>query len=642
MKRKERKTYLKKQIFLIFFSFLFFQLISATAQFQTIPFQQMGTGSYNEINLRDYCSSDTSYCRDSSFGIQFRNPDNGQQVQLLTSGESDNSYFTITLINGLVQIQAKGKTISTSITVYGADVEYSSQASTQFTLSIVDNSNPTQIASFYTPTIYGNNSLTYNLNNFFLNFNEIIVNYNDNYLNATVNLDELTTTTATSCGDGQIKVCLASSTGSMTLTITGKNISYNSSQSGGNYITITAKNPYGQITDAFPLTVQPQTFQVYNVIPIRNPISIAPLLMNQYENRSVNFSVFYRNFTSVTWLFNLNNSAAETYNVTINTNGTMTLCNIANSSCYDQSGLWTDVDSTDPTDNYAYRIHLRFFRDFSLYASSINQSFSNFLINVSACNNIGCISTDAFGNPDILYVSVNTSLPSVTPATFSPLELGYRETKLFYWGNMFSGFTSLILNWSEGTQNFTLSMPTSGYNSSTFNQTGGALNIKYQMILYPDSFMSITSATTTHNFTIYPLACNSAGCVTGTLGINQSLLVNIYNQSTGVFQNSSTGVTSDLFRNIFNVVFGLFPDSNTLDKVGRANFVLITIALIAGLILFFGYRSGGTILPLMIFAGLLSAFMLVFFVTKGYLGTEFIVVPLVLGILMFIGRLFLK
>lgn len=660
---KISKSYLKEYFIFLFLIFLFFNFsfsfVSATAQFNDIPLQQMGFNTYHEINLRDYCSSNQTgnYCRDSSFGVQFINPDNQQQITLLGSGENDNSYFTITLINGLVQIQAKQKVLDTQIIIYGADVEYSSQVSTSFIFDIVESNSPQQIASFLPPVLYGNGSVTYNMNDFFLNFDSIRVNYNDDLLNQTINL-QLSKNEAAAIQSGRLRIILTSTTSDILLTIQGLNQTYNASSSGGNLFFVTAINPYGQVTTKFPVITYKQLgFQTYSALPIRNPISIAPIyLKNQNQTINYNLSSIYKNVTyfNVSWDTNTTGVIPYKFNETIfnNSRGWITLYVNGTQTVYDYTvGSWSTntedanapglygaqlnnipvlkINGINPFDFVQFRTSLGNYSS-QVFSATFGIPGFQIVLNLSGCNNIGCVNTDAFGNVDNLYINYSSKPPEAVPLSFEPIVMGYGQFSIFNFDDMFSNYDYLILNWSEGGQNFSVITPAIAdlFNKTTYVSGGVPI---YQTRLYYNNLFSVVSGNQDHNFTIYPLACNSVSCIDGTLGVPQSLTFII--QGDGF---SNVQVSSDFFKNLFNVIFGLFPDSDTLSSVAKANYVLITVALIFGMIMLFGFKTGSGMISLVIFGLLVSFFVVVFFTFKGYLSPVVIAVPIMIGLIAFI------
>lgn len=631
--RKIIKSYLEKYKASLFIplSFIFLILIlpfsSATASFYAIPDVNLEYNTYFTVDLRNYCTSNEAgnSCRFTSYGVQFTNPDNSQSIFLFPSESSSNSYFDITLsANGLVTLLSKNKNLNADIIVYGADAEYSSQASGSFTLNIAQSQIPTQIANFFPPTLYGNQTQTYNMSGFFLNYNKIGVAYNDDVLQRTVSFTQ--TLTTSSCTTGQIRVCLNGNGNSITLSIQGQNRTYNSSVTGGNLIFVRAINQYGEVSDnGFPVITFPSTatIQTFSNLPIRAPFSIAPALMNFNDTYQFNLSILYSNYSSVNASFFTGGTIGMLLR---NFTGLFACTSVTGTTCFpvSQGAERTYVDFSN------FTISL-YFNDL-LVINSKNVNQNNYPVNLSACNNIGCVAFDDFGNRDTFYVNVSGRAPVGVPLSFAPIVLGYQETKFFNFNDMFSGATYFILNWSEGTDNLTLRTPATSYNVSTF--LSGA-DVVYQNKLYFNNLFSVTSTNINHNFTIYPLACNTAGCVSSVLGIQQSILFII--QDTSELQEID--VESGYFRNLFNVILGLFPDKDTLTEQGKANFVLITIALIAGIIMLFGYKAGGTMLPLVYFAGIVSFFVFVFFVAKGYIPTLAIAIPILIGLLLLIFKL---
>ena len=635
---KQEKRNLKKNAFSLFvsllFIFSFIPFISSTASFYAIPDVNLEYNTIFTVNLNDYCVSNQqgNSCRFTSYGVSFSNPDNNNNVFLFPSESSSNSFFSVNLnANGRVTVSSNSKNLNTIITVYGADVDYSSQASGSFNLNIAQSQLPEQIASFFVPVITGNDTIAYSLNNFFLNYNKIRVNYNDDVLNRNVQFENSFSSSG-SCTIGQISVCLTSGQDNIVLQISGLNISYNSSVTGGNILVITAINQYGEVSDVgFPVVVTPTGIVTYSAIPTRAPFTIAPANIGYNQSYNFDLKILYGNFTYVNITFN---TKGNNYALIIYQNGSGEVCpfpvacTIFPASNISNAGGFIGVGLTNT-------IGVRLFQSFILQPNSFrNLSGTGSLnINLSACNNIGCVNSDGFGNKDILYVNVSGTPPEGIPFTFAPIEIGFGETKVFNFNDMFSNFDYLILNWSETSENFSVRTPNITLIQNISQFISGGVPV-YQTKLFFTNFFSVTSGTQSHNFTVYPVACNSVSCIIGTLGVQQSITFIIRDIATEQFGTSQ--VSDNLFRNMYNVIFGLFPDGDGLTSPQKNSIAFIAIALVFGLILFFGFKSGGNILPLVYLGGIVSFFVFVFFTVKGYLNPIIMVVLGILGVGAFI------
>jgi hypothetical protein len=653
---KEYKPLLVSSILLFIF---LIPLVSSTAQFNPLPSQNLQTNSYGNIDLDNYCYSDNPslICEYSSYGLQFENPDTGILTTILESGEHTNSYFTIRLISGLVQILTNDKVFSGVIIVFGADVPYSSQVSTSFALDIQENLKPIQTASFLPPDLNGNESITYYMNNFFLYHTSISASYSDDVLNQSIFLTR-TTVGGQICSTGQIEVCLTGLGDDISLIIKGLNIGYNSTVTGGNLMYITAINSYGSTAGTpFPVLVT-RSADNYSSSPYRRPLSIAPIIIEYNSSSGVtfcgeettadlystyamgyhDFSYFYGNYTYLTASFTLDSSLSDyTYNITYE---------------YFNNGTYLYNRSDGPSGSVSYDSYVTYLRNITgsppliqvgfpeasfcgtgneFYMNSFSFPF-NITVYTKACNSQGCITVDDFGNLDKYLVRVEALLPEGVPLTIAPIILGYHETRITDINNFYSNFNYILTTWSETSQNMSLRTPNSGYNSTVY-VLGTPI---YEARLYFNNVFSVTSANSNHNFTINLEACNAIGCVNGTDGIPLTILF--------IIQDTALGVVSDIqtsdawWRNIFNLFLGLFPDSDALNSMQKGSIVMITIGVIVTITMFFGFKSGGSILPLVYVSAGLSFFLFLFFIAKGYISPIVLVGLTVVSL----GIIFLK
>lgn len=636
--RKQTNLYLKKKfLFLIvssIFIFLILPQISATAQFYNIPDQKMEYSNTKILPLSLYCSSTIqgNSCSDTSYGLEFTNPSTGQTVFLFPSQSNNNPYFTISLSSdGIVTINSKSLTINTNIIVYGADIPYSSQSSKSFLLSIKENQKPVQIASFAPPTLINNETAFYNLDNFFIDYTGIRVNFNDDTFAQTVNL-QTSLTQGKVCSDGQLLVCLTvSSNDYITLSIQGKNQGYNTTVTGGNIFSISAINSFGE-TSAFqmPVIVKIETSVTYTKIPIRAPLSIAGINLNYNQTSVTDLKIFYSNYTSLNVTYKFTGSTV--HSLIQNQTGGF-LC--SGTSCQDSVSLGSVDGSVDdsPFPSTA-SITLILFPSGILQVRSYISDLSNYQINLSACNSVGCISSDDFGNPDIIFLNIIGISPSAVPITLAPIHLNYAEKKTLNLNGVFENFDYTNVQWNESLTEFNLSSPVTGYNATTY--TSGGLPV-YQVKLYFNSILEISSANIDHSNTLYLSACNTISCVYGSNGINQSIFFEIDDIPVeGGFSNMDIPNTG--LNNIYNTFEGLFPSKETLSSTQRINIIIITLFTLSISIIFFAYQSGSNIIPSIYMAGIVSFFTFLYFIAKGYSSP---IVLVVIGVLS-LGGIYFK
>lgn len=678
------------------------QFLGATAQFNNIPDVELPYNNFKSINLNNYCHSTQSnnFCKDTSYQVSFINPDNNNQVTFLQSGENSNSYFIISLSNGLISIASKTKNLDLLIEVRGADTEYSSQTQTLFFLRIAQTQTPEQIATLSPVVLYGNQTKTFILGQYFLYESYFTIAYEDSNLSQSIFLNPAQYQNQSLCSDGILKVCLSS--GSI-LKLVGKGNNYNGT------ITITAINGNGNLNYKLLVTTYPATLEqyttFYNQAPYRKPLSIAPVNLDTGNNtigvlRSTYFSLypsakylgyvgdeyyfdfdnFYGNYTSLfarTTINVVNDDyaiAPNSTNLTLtlwenltagnwysyvcsNYTGGSTSCvlrglnnGVVNYTSTYPFGTWLGTDY-NTTANYGvmsmvFGFYSQWYRTFiyengfsftgDFYLENPNLLyFSSYLLErnyqfyIGACNSIGCTSSDDFGNEDILFVNISDTPPTPVDITISPLILGYSETKSRDMNLFFNNFDYIVVNWSEGIQDFSLKTPANSFNSTTYT-TGG--DLIYQVKLYSSNILSVTSATNNHNFTMNIYACNSIGCIHKN-SVAQNITLNTIIQDTSQNQIQSYQIESSSWKSSFNYFFTLFPDKEDITQRQKSTIFAITLFLVVGMVLFFGFKSSSSIMPLMYISGVLGFFLFIFFIFKGYVGVTTLVVLLLVAVL---------
>lgn len=417
----------RKLFFIFSFIFLFiisFSFISANAVFNTIPARSLSTLMEVQFNLNTYCYSNAgiSGCADSSYALQFINPDTSQSVFLFPNSYNDNSYFRISLgSNGIVNIQSKLKNLNNfNIIVRGADVPLSSQTSTSFILNINSITAPIQKQSLGPLILSGNETVTYAVSNLFSNYNAISVSYSDNVLAQSIFLK---ISTGSQCSTGAIKVCLTGSeAGNSYITISGQNISYFGK------IGITAYNSAGQTSlsnNGLSLTVNPYTINIITSPPFRNPFSVAPLSMGFNEIRTLNLDDMWSNYTYINATF-INPDTAN--NVTVR-------LGVINGTIYSDSFNTNSVFTISLT-NFLYPTV-----KMQVTSKETSASFPVFL---SACNNGGCDSTF-----NVEWVFINGTLPTATPISIAPIIMSTNSLKNFDLTHLFSNFDSLKITFED-------------------------------------------------------------------------------------------------------------------------------------------------------------------------------------------------
>lgn len=653
MKNKiiQKNSFIFLATFLFLFLFFSSSLVSATAVWNNIPDKKLGFGTSGYVDLRDYCSSNAGRtCELSSYSVQFINPDNNQQIGLLSgSPESSNSYFTISLgSNGILNFFSKSKAINSTILVAGADQPYQSQNATKSFKLIIGSQKPIQLASLNSVNLFGTEFETYFLYNFFLYEEGFKISYQDSNLSQSVFL-QTNIIQGEKCIDGQIKVCLSQS---QVLTLKGANQNFNGS------IIITAFNGFGESSTNIILKVTPASINYLNV-PARKPISIAPVRLKttssdkiyiQYGEivgnfAEINFNNFYSNYTYLNISFSIgvdnytlysisNISTPYSFNATYNGNKFV----FKNPTLITHPSTFIDYfaiafENYNYTNNFLSQGWRQAYAPNILYIAGLDKEI-NITLNISACNNIGCTSSDGFGNKDQLFLSIqnDTSLPESIPISHAPIILKYFQTKSINMNDYYFNYDYVNLYWNDnGIQ--TMTTPSHSYNY--FISTTGSV-INYEAKLYFNNIFSVTSTNQDYNFNLTIEGCKTGGyCTNGSL----SPLVNV-TQQIYIRENSTLGTLTDIeisdsgIRFIYNWFFGLFPDADNLNSKQKANISFISILIVCVIILFLGFgKVDGKILVYI--SGFIGIIMFLFFTIKGYIS------PIILGVVVLISILVL-
>lgn len=424
----------------LFFSFLFvflFSLIflstnvSALASFNPIPNRDLSMFMTTGFDLDTYCysTSFTTGCSASSYNLQFINPDTSQPVFLFPSGFSSNSYFDISLgTNGVIIIHTFNKVLSRMIIdAHASDIPLSSQPiSSGFFLSVNGMTAPQQTQSLSPLILNGNDTAVYSVSNFFTNYNSISVSYSDPVLAQSIYLP---LSTGGICSVGAIKVCLnGTNAGQSYITITGRNISYFGK------IVIIAYNIAGQTAlsnGGLSVTVIPQvSSSALLTPPTRKPFSVAPLSLGFNELKTLNLDLLWSNYTYVNATF-INPDTSNNVTVRLGSiNGTAYNDNFNSNSVFSLSLISSSFPTTI----------------LQVYSNRTSASFPVFL---TACNNIGCNSTDIFGNQNIEWVYINGTLPTAVPISIAPISMGFNSLKSFDLRKIFSNFDTLKIMFED-------------------------------------------------------------------------------------------------------------------------------------------------------------------------------------------------
>lgn len=639
----------KSNFFLIFvFLFLLFNIVgnvSASTAWNNIPTQSMSFNDFKSINLNNYCFVTLGIsCAFGFYQVQFTNPDNSNTVTLNAGNGIQTSAFSISLGNtGILSISSFNTQLNTPIIVSGKGLGDINSVSTSFNLYIAGNQAPLQIASFGPTIIYGNDSRTYDLNNFFNNYNKIQVIFNEPLLAQPVVLTSQFNQNQTS--NGLINVRLTGTSDDFYLTITGKNNTYSSAQIGGNSFTIIAYNNNGNSNgNPFSVTTFPSS-QGFSNLPIRNPISISSLLVNQNVTTigttvlspgSKDLGVIYGNYDVLGAFVTL-------YNDTTLNGWDITLRFYNNGSVFfnrsdGPSGFFGNIDiplTFQKTNTSLNLFDLGFVSPGSttfvtnFYGNKFNVGdYFNLTIFPEACNNMGCINVDSFGNKDqYLVQTIPGVLPQSLPFTFDG-QMGFNTNKFFDLNKLFSGYNNLTIFWTEGATNYSLVMPPSGINTTIFVSGGNPI---YQVNLFSTGILEVLSTNVAHSFSITFLACNSVGCIPGGfLTQPQTILVNIQQNF-----NQVSGVTNGFWNSAFNVILGLFPDALTLSSFQKIAYIIITMVLFTALILFFSYKAHSSVLSSIYVSGVIDFLIFIYFIFKGYVSAVIILVLLAIAALVF-------
>lgn len=687
---------MKQKIFIFFFFFIFlFSLnnINAIASFNSIPDAELSFNDFKSIDLGNYCHSTNinKICEPTSYQINFLNPDTGKTISFLGYGEHSNSYFMIRLINGQISISSNSKNSLTLVNVLGADTPYSSQdASESFFINIDESQAPVQIATIAPASIYGNQTKTYQLGDFFLLEDKFSISYEDSLLVKSVFLDSSQYQNTAKCSVGEIKVCLSSYSG--ILSITGLNNVFNKN------IFITAYNENGQITTKIPVEVTPYetgaTNELYNSYPKVTPQSFAPIHLNtgnseigirgynafnsffEYypyigrvgEVKEINMDNYFSDYDSLfvyinstDMVLNANYTFWNNYSYD-NMNWTQTIC--SESSCtnatftqeetnvttglsallwelgFENINMTQDVNFSNPSSLGTSEIVLNFPNIFYINSQFVE---TNLTLWIGACNNFGCVTHNEFGEKLRIEVFIENKAPhSLIPQSIAPLYINFGETKSFNINEWYSDFNKINIYWKEGANSFSLTNPSTDFNTQIYNSPTTGLPI-YQVKLYSDAIISVTATNIEHNFNIQIEACNFEKCINGTTYEDFGLVTNY---TLGVFIGNTTKLLSSQidnsqFRDIFNLILGLFPESEDLTSIQKTNFAFISIITIVSVIMFLGFSNDMDIssMKILLFVSLgMGALTFIFFTFKGYIS------PVILAVisLISIGIIYFK
>lgn len=614
----------------LIFIFAFISLTSATAQFQAIPAVNMSFNSYYPLNLNVFCSSTIQgdSCDYSSYRLQFVDPDTSQSVVLFPTGTSSNSVFSINLSSsGLVYIYSHSSSISTSILVYASDQPLSSQVSTSFNLNINNGIQPIVLQSLANQVLYGTQTINYQLQTIFNYVTTFRVTYTDTNLSQSISLQS----DYVGCSVGVIQACLTGSS----LSISSLNQSYNGT------ITLTGINSYGTVQTSFILTTIP--FQPnYTSAPYHKPFTLAPIYTTgEYKKLYyIDLSQLYGNATyyliNVTIPYNVT-PYAQNFNY-INVSSAPNGVNSYSS--------WSSVSNSTPPSPIAYSgFYYGQVNEFFPWAylsdqhtivildqfdKRINITNTTIIFNISGCNSVGCTSTDAFGNRDRIIFNHVLIPPTAKPFSIAPIYLNLHDTKTSDLNDLYSGYDYLRIFWNDSNGNYTLTTPTTSYNQTIINSSGTLL---YQLRLYFNGLLEITSANTETNISFQVQACNNyGGCINGTSLSNHVLKVYIASGELG------SSVSSGLFKGIFESWLGFLPSSDSLSSTTRIRVVGLAMILITILILGFAYKNENDIKSALYLSGFVNFFIFIFFVANSYVSPLVLIGLAVVGV----GMLFLK
>lgn len=661
---KHRFTKRNLKVFSLFFFSLFFLFsilsnVSATSWF-FIPTQSMNYNQVNTINLNNYCSVTSGIsCAWSYYQVSFTNPDNGNVVTLNAGQGQQTSEFSINLnTQGILSINSFSTSLNMPIAVYGKGLGDANSVSTTFSLYIAGNVAPLQIGSFAPVTIYGNGTKYYDMNSFFQNYNQIQVNFNDPVLGRSVSLTSLIGGSST-YSTGAISVTLIPASNDISLVITGLNQSYNSSSFGGNTFNVIASNAFGSTNgNSFSVTTYPTVTSGtvnYNALPIRNPISIAPLYFSPNQSIYFDFNTIYQNYSYINMTFD--STKGNYTNYFPGSNATSFEVMYTNGSTIDC--FWWNMSPAFPPQNSTYcnynniatlspsfpQYTMQFaglVENLELYATTIPNyvKFWDYSIlpnnatgiaNLSACNNIGCRNVDAFGNPDnIQFIQTVGNPPNSLPFSYNG-NMGLNSIKFFDLNRLFSNYNNITINWSDGGNNYSLSTPASGMVSQVVTSSGTPI---YQVNLFSTGIMQVISANTPDTFTVYFNACNYAGCIPGGFVGQPTMIVVDIAQSVDYVP----GITNSGVNAITNTWLGLYPDASTLNSAQKTEWIILTMFLFTALILFFSYKAGADMKIPIYIAMIFDAILFMFFAFIGYVSATILLIIVILGALF----LFLK
>jgi len=603
--KKRKNAYLKKYKMLfvsLLFLFLFLNVMNvaeatvATWDY-TLNDQDMEYNQWRYWELKDWCTN----C--NYFWVTFRNPDN--QIQVIGAKSStpmtySNSYFDFKInSNGRMDITSKLKNLDEQFSVYAGYSPDFPDTYQYFYVHIRGSLAPAQIKSLPTPiTLEGKDSWTFSLSEYFTPWSEP---HPDGYTHITAKwasaeiTNNLFSRTKICQTSGGVNICL-NSDGSDNVVISLKGINQTSNQT----LQITAYNVGigGEIlrtTKGNPITLATITKGAYTT-PFRTLYPIPALNLAFNETKGIVLDQYWKNITYV------------------------------NVSVYDSgSSTWVNLTSNpDFPINYSSKVFPEFYLFMTWNGVFIHSFETNyaFPVYIYACNAIGCN-----GDDNALQVTILGEVPTFripdfdSDRDFDQIVLGHNQYKAIDLRSLFSNFDYINITWDDGYVQYNLTTPTdaSENRSAVFPPAP-----VYEISVTFSNIIQLVSGTQNVNFIINVTACNDVGCAP----YNDVYRIYFWIQG-GSYPELVSQVNSSFWSSTTKVFLDIYPDNERMSGAQKAGVIIVSMAFISILFLFFLNKTEITSSSKMYAVMFINSLLFVFFLVKGYVG---VVIPSALAV----------